>query len=121
MQVSVWSGTTQGPGELFRTSVVTDGINVFAGTTNGRIYCYVAKQRKLNWVYTAPTATLPPFTPYVSAFSVGVTVPNDSNIFILSNTTVRTQAYDIKVTLSGLKIASPTIVSTDPRVGYGLT
>ena len=113
----VWSGRTQGAGELFRTSVATDGINVFAGTTNGRVYCYVAETGKLNWVYTAPTATLPPFTPYVNAFSIGVTVPNDSNIFILSNTTVRIQAYDIKVTLSGLKIASPPIISTDPQGG----
>ena len=113
----VWSGTTQGPGELFRTSVVTDGINVFAGTTNSRVYCYVAETGKLNWVYTIPGTSLPPFTPYVNAFSVGVTVPNDSNIFILSNTTVRTQAYDIKVTLSGLKIASPPIISTDPQGG----
>ncbi len=113
----VWSGTTQGPGELFRTSVATDGINVFAGTTNSRIYCYVAETGRLNWVYTIPGAVLPPFTPYVSAFTIGVTVPNDSNIFILSNTTVRAQAYDIKVTLSGLKIASPPIISTDPQGG----
>jgi hypothetical protein len=114
---SVWSARTQGSGELFRTSVTTDGISVFAGTTNGRVYAYVAETGKLNWVYSIPGATIAPFTPYASAFSIGVTVPNDSNIFILSNTTVRVQAYDIKVTLSGLKIASPPIISTDPQGG----
>jgi len=114
---SVWSAKTQGAGELFRTSVTTDGVNVFAGTINSRVYCYVAETGKLNWVYTIPGATLPPFTPYTSAFNIGITVPNDSNIFILSNTTVRVQAYDIKVTLSGLKIASPPIISTDPQGG----
>jgi hypothetical protein len=113
----VWSAKTQGSGELFRTSVTTDGVNVFAGTINSRIYCYVAETGKLNWVYTIPGTTLPPFTPYTSAFNIGITVPNDSNIFILSNTTVRLQAYDIKVTLSGLKIASPPIISTDPQGG----
>ena len=113
----VWSGNTQTSGELFQTSVATDGVNVFAGTTNSRVYCYVAETGKLNWVYTIPGATLPPFTPYVNAFSVGITVPNDSNIFILSNITVRQQAYDIKVTLSGLKISSPPIISTDSQGG----
>ena len=41
-------------------------------------------------------------------------MPDDSNIYILSNTTVRVSAYDISVSLpGGLQIKSTPIVSTD--------
>ena len=113
----VWSANTQTSGELFRTSVATDGINVFAGTTNGRVYCYVVETGKLNWVYSIPSAATAPFSLYANAFNIGITLPNDSNIFILSNTSVRVQAYDIKVTLSGIQIASPPVLSTDSLGG----
>jgi outer membrane protein assembly factor BamB len=114
----VWSSTTQTPGESFRTSVATDGINVFIGSDNKKIYCYTAETGTLNWTCSlAPgTGTLSyPYTPYVTSWYVGVTFPNDSNIFIVSNTTVRVTANDFTVRLTaGLKLSSPPVLSTDP-------
>jgi hypothetical protein len=109
-----WSATTQTPGELFRTSVATDGINVFAGTNANNIYCYVAQTGTLNWVYSVPSTNIP-FTPYATSKNIGITTLNDSNIFILSNTTVRQAGFDITVTLSGIRIVSSPVISTDPQ------
>jgi len=115
---TAWSSTTQTPGESFRTSVATDGINVFVGSDNKKLYCYVAETGILNWTCSlAPTAgTLSyPYTPFASAWYVGVTFKDDSNIFIVSNTTVRVTANDFTVRLTaGLKISSPPVLSTDP-------
>jgi hypothetical protein len=110
----VWSTTTQTLGELFKTSVATDGINVFAGTNNSKVYCFVAETGSLNWVYNVPTAGVV-FTPYTTAKNIGVTVQNDSNIFILSNATVRQAGLDITVTFRGMRIVSPPVISTDSR------
>ena len=110
---TVWTNKTQTNGELFETSVATDGINVFAATNNSKLYCYTAETGNLNWIYSIPTKGISPFTPYVGANYIGVTVPGDSNIFILSNTTVRVQAYDITITLSGMQAAGPPVISTD--------
>jgi PQQ-like domain len=110
---TVWTNKTQTNGELFETSVATDGINVFAGTNNSKIYSYTAELGNLNWIYSIPKKGISPFTPYVGANYIGITVPGDSNIFILSNTTVRVQAYDITITVSGMQAAGPPIISTD--------
>ena len=113
----VWTMTTQTPGELFRTSVATDGINVFVGSDNKNVYCYLAETGVLNWVCPFKPTSLGtiPFTPYVTSWYVGITFPNDSNIFILSNATVRVPAYDITVNLpGGQRISSPPVLSTDP-------
>ena len=110
---TAWSATTQVPGELFITSVATDGINVFAATNTKNVYCYVAETGTLNWVYPVTTAGSSVFTPYVTSKNIGITARNDSNIFILSNTTVRQSGYDITVTFPGIRIVSPPVLSTD--------
>ena len=115
---AVWSSTTQTPGESFRTSVATDGISVFIGSDNQKIYSYTAETGTLNWTCSlAPgKGTLSyPYTPYATSWYVGVTFPNDSNIFIVSNTTVRVTATDFTVSLiGGIEISSPPVLSTDP-------
>jgi hypothetical protein len=115
---TVWSSTTQTIGESFRTSVATDGINVFIGSDNTKIYCYTAETGTLNWTcsLSPTTGTLSyPYTPYATSWYVGVTFKDDSNIFIVSNTTVRVTANDFTVRLpAGLKISSPPVLSTDP-------
>ena len=115
---AVWSSTTQTPGESFRTSVATDGISVFIGSDNQKIYCYTAETGTLNWTCSlAPgKGTLSyPYTPYATSWYVGVTFPNDSNIFIVSNTTVRVTANDFTVRLPDtIQISSPPVLSTDP-------
>jgi hypothetical protein len=115
---TAWSSTTQTPGESFRTSVATDGINVFVGSDNKKIYCYTAETGTLNWTcsLSPTTGTLSyPYTPYATSWYVGVTFKDDSNIFIVSNTTVRVTANDFTVRLlGGLKISSPPVLSTDP-------
>ena len=110
---NIWTGTTQLPGELYRTSVVSDGVNVFAGTNASRVYCYVAETGVLNWLYTIPTGGTP-LTPSITENNIGIVSQYDSNIYILSNTTVRSQAYDIRISLSGTSIISPPVLSTDP-------
>jgi hypothetical protein len=116
--VVAWSSTTQTLGESFRTSVATDGINVFVGSDNRQIYCYTAETGTLNWTCSlSPTGgTLSyPYTPYATSWYVGVTFKDDSNIFIVSNTTVRVTANDFTVRLpGGLKVSSPPVLSTDP-------
>ena len=113
--VTSWTANTQTYGEVFKTSVVTDGINVFVGSDNKKVYCYTAETGSLNWVYTiSSTIVGAPLTPYVTSGVIGVAMPDDSNIYILSNTTVRVSAYDIAVRLpGGLQIKSTPIVSTD--------
>lgn len=115
---TVWSSTTQTPGESFRTSVATDGINVFIGSDNNKLYCYVAETGTLNWTCSlAPTTGVLsyPYTPFASAWYVGITFRDDSNIFIVSNTTVRVTANDFTVRLpAGIRISSPPVLSTDP-------
>uniref|UniRef100_A0A6C0K915 Pyrrolo-quinoline quinone repeat domain-containing protein n=1 Tax=viral metagenome TaxID=1070528 RepID=A0A6C0K915_9ZZZZ len=110
-----WTATTQTPGEVFKTSVVTDGINVFIGSDNKKIYCYTAQTGTLNWVYTVPsTIGGAPLTPYVTSWYIGVAMPDDEYLYILSNTTVRESAYDIPVRIpGGLQIKSTPVVSTD--------
>ena len=112
----VWSAKTQTPGETFRTSVATDGISVFVGSDNRKVYSYLADTGTLNWTCSlAPSVGTIPYTPYATSAYVGVTFPNDSNIFIVSNTVVRVSAYDITVRLrAGLNISSPPVLSTDP-------
>uniref|UniRef100_A0A6C0AIS5 Pyrrolo-quinoline quinone repeat domain-containing protein n=1 Tax=viral metagenome TaxID=1070528 RepID=A0A6C0AIS5_9ZZZZ len=115
---AVWTSTTQTPGESFRTSVTTDGINVFVGSDNKKIYCYTAETGTLNWTCSLShsTQTLSyPYTPYATLGYIGVTYKDDSNIFIVSNTTVRVTANDFTVRLpGGLKVSSPPVLSTDP-------
>jgi outer membrane protein assembly factor BamB len=112
---AVWTARTQTPGEMFKTSVVTDGINVFIGSDNKKLYCYTAETGTLNWVYTLSSAIGgAPLTPYVTSWYIGVAMPNDEYFYILSNTTVRESAYDIPVRIpGGLQIKSTPIVSTD--------
>ena len=114
---SIWSVKTQTPGELYRGSVSTDGINIFMASTNKKVYCYVAETGVLNWVYTISSSQTAPFTPYAISKNIGITLANDSNIIILSNTTVRSAASDIIISIPGIQIASPPVISTDPQGG----
>lgn len=112
---SAWTATTQTPGEVFKTSVVTDGINVFVGSDNKKVYCYTAETGSLNWVYKIPSVRAgAPLTPYVTSWYIGVAMPGDDYLYILSNTTVRVSAFDIPVRLpGGLQIQSTPVISTD--------
>jgi len=110
----VWTGTTQRNGELFRSSVSTDGINIFVGTDQANVYCYVAQTGYLNWVYNTNTTGKYVFTPYLTASNIGITVQNDNNIFILNNTTVRTTGLDLYIQYPGISVVSPPVLSTDP-------
>lgn len=102
---TVWSNTLEG--DQFASSLVTDGVSVFAGTLGGNVVSYSATTGFKYWTY--PTGTQPICNaPFTSGTLLATYASN--TIYVINKTPTRFGGgADTIVTLSGLGtlLASP--------------
>ena len=107
---TVWSNTL--PGDQFKSSLVTDGVSVFAGTLGGNVVSYSATTGFKYWTY--PTGTLPICNaPFLSGNLLATFASN--SIYIINKTPTRFGGgADTIVTLSGIgTLLSSPLLFTD--------
>jgi outer membrane protein assembly factor BamB len=95
---TAWSNTLEG--DQFKSSLVTDGISVFAGTLGGNVVSYSATTGSKYWSY--PTGTLPICNaPFMAGNLLATFVSN--SIYVINKTPTRFGGgADTVVTLSGI-------------------
>lgn len=94
----VWSNTLAG--DQFKSSLVTDGISVFAGTLGGNMMSYSATTGSKYWTY--PTGTLPICNAPCMAGNLLATFASNT-VYVINKTPTRFGGgADTIVTLSGI-------------------